>query len=100
MDSLTAPTPAELPRGRRLVLAGDEHTAVKDPVVTTGPDGWEMWLCCHPLGEPGHEDRMTTRRLTSPDGLAWTDRGEVLAGRAGHWDARGARVTAVVGPTR
>jgi hypothetical protein len=98
VDSLSAPTPAELPHGeRRLVLAGDEHTAVKDPVVTTGPDGWEMWLCCHPLGEPGHEDRMTTRRLTSPDGLAWTDRGEVLAGRAGHWDARGARVTAVVG---
>ena len=26
---------------------------------------------------------MTTRRLTSPDGLDWTDRGEVLAGRPG-----------------
>jgi hypothetical protein len=55
-----------------------------------------MWLCCHPLTEPGHEDRMTTRRLTSPDGLTWTDRGEVLAGRPGHWDARGARVTTVL----
>ena len=55
-----------------------------------------MWLCCHPLTEPGHEDRMTTRRLTSPDGLAWTDRGEVLAGRPGQWDARGARVTTVL----
>ena len=32
-----------------------------------------MWLCCHPLTEPGHEDRMTTRLLTSPDGLDWTD---------------------------
>jgi hypothetical protein len=97
VDSLTAATPAALPRGeRRLVLAGDERTAVKDPVVTHGPDGWEMWLCCHPLDVPGHEDRMTTRRLTSPDGLVWTDRGEVLAGRPGHWDARGARVTAVV----
>ena len=97
VDSLTAATPAGLPDGeRRLVVAGDDHTAVKDPVVTHGPDGWQMWLCCHPLDEPGHEDRMTTRRLTSTDGLAWTDRGEVLGGRAGRWDARGARVTAVV----
>ena len=40
---------------------------------------------------------MTTRYLTSDDGLAWTDRGEVLAGRPGEWDARGARVTTVVG---
>ena len=46
-------------------------------------DGWGMWLCCHPLTDAGHEDRMTTRLLTSPDGLAWTDRGEVLAGRPG-----------------
>ena len=55
-----------------------------------------MWLCCHPLTDAGHEDRMTTRLLTSPDGLDWTDRGEVLAGRPGHWDARGARVTTVL----
>ena len=39
---------------------------------------------------------MTTRRLTSVDGLAWEDRGEVLAGREGEWDARGARVSAVL----
>jgi hypothetical protein len=31
------------------------------------------------------------------DGLDWTDRGEVLRGRPGEWDARGARVTTVVG---
>ena len=77
----------------------DDRVAVKDPVITppTEPGGdWVMWLCCHPLTEPGHEDRMTTRRLTSPDGLTWTDRGEVLAGRPGHWDARGARVTTVL----
>jgi hypothetical protein len=98
VDSLTAATPEELPTGQRqLVLPGDRELAVKDPVVRAKDDGWEMWLCCHPLGDPGHEDRMTTRRLTSPDGLAWTDRGEVLAGRPGAWDARGARVTAVVG---
>jgi hypothetical protein len=98
VDSLTAATPEELPTGQRqLVLPGDREVAVKDPVVRATDDGWEMWLCCHPLDDPGHEDRMTTRRLTSPDGLAWTDRGEVLAGRPGAWDARGARVAAVVG---
>jgi len=97
VDSLTAPTPEELPAGRRqVVLPGDARTAVKDPVVTGGSGGWEMWLCCHPLTDVGHEDRMTTRRLTSDDGLSWTDRGEVLAGRPGRWDARGARVTAVL----
>jgi len=36
---------------------------------------------------------MTTRLLVSNDGLAWVDRGEVLAGRPGEWDERGARVT-------
>ncbi|MGO4256651.1 hypothetical protein [Marmoricola sp. RAF53] len=98
VDSLTAATPAELPGGaRRVVLPGDDVTAVKDPVVRALPDGtWEMWLCCHPLTDVGEEDRMTTRRLTSPDGLAWTDEGEVLRGRPGAWDERGARVTAVI----
>jgi hypothetical protein len=97
VDSLTAPTPESLPRGeRRIVLRGDERTAVKDPVVTVGSDGWEMWLCCHPLDLSGHEDRMATRRLTSADGLDWVDHGEVLAGRAGEWDARGARVTTLL----
>jgi len=94
VDSLTAATPEELASGhRQVVLAGDDTVAVKDPVITVGADGWEMWLCCHPLTEPGHEDRMTTRRLVSPDGLVWTDLGEVLAGRPGEWDERGARVT-------
>ena len=79
------------------MLPGDEHVAVKDPVITRDADGWHLWLCCHPLDEAGHEDRMTTRYLTSDDGLAWTDRGEVLAGRPGEWDERGARVTTVIG---
>ena len=39
---------------------------------------------------------MTTRLLRSDDGLAWTDLGEVLRGTPGSWDARGARVTAVL----
>lgn len=98
IDSLTAPTVEDLPFAEhRLVLPGDERTAVKDPVITVSPTGeWVMWLCCHPLTEPGHEDRMTTRRLVSRDGLEWTDTGEVLAGRPGAWDARGARVAAVL----
>lgn len=97
VDSLTAATPEELPGGERvLVLPGDDTVAVKDPVVTHGADGWEMLLCCHPLTEAGHEDRMTSRLLRSPDGLAWTDHGEVLAGRPGEWDARGARATTVL----
>lgn len=98
VDSLTAETVEDLPFGERaVVLAGDDRVAVKDPVIAPAAGGgWDMWLCCHPLTESGHEDRMTTRHLASPDGLAWTDRGEVLAGRPGAWDARGARVTTVV----
>lgn len=97
LDSLTADTVEGLPSGiRQQVHGGDRNTGVKDPVITVSEEGFEMWLCCHPLDDPGHEDRMTTRRLTSADGLAWHDRGEVLAGRAGEWDARGARVSAVL----
>ncbi|WP_395657197.1 hypothetical protein [Nocardioides sp.] len=101
VDSLTAATPEGLADGvRQVVLPGDDRVAVKDPVVertvVAGQEGWRMWLCCHPLTEAGAEDRMTTRLLTSLDGLAWEDHGEVLAGRAGRWDARGARVTTVV----
>jgi hypothetical protein len=97
VDSLTAPTVEDLAAGyQQVVLAGDEHTGVKDPVIALDDDGWHLWLCCHPLDDAGHEDRMTTRHLTSRDGLAWTDRGEVLAGRPGEWDARGARVTTVI----
>ena len=97
VDSLTAETPEDLPGGRRQqVLPGDDTVGVKDPVVRAVAAGWEMFLCCHPLTDPGHEDRMTTRRLTSADGLSWVDRGEVLVGRPGAWDARGARVSAVL----
>lgn len=99
VDSLTSRTPEGLADGdRRLVLPGDDTMAVKDPVVERLGDQWRMWLCCHPLGEAGQEDRMTTRLLSSTDGLDWTDEGEVLAGRPGKWDARGARVTAVLRP--
>ncbi|HEX4190180.1 MAG TPA: hypothetical protein VHZ06_04235 [Marmoricola sp.] len=98
VDTLTAPSPETIATGeRRITLTGDRRTAVKDPVIRALPDGgWEMYLCCHPLDEPGHEDRMTSRRLTSVDGLEWVDHGEVLAGRPGAWDERGARVTTVI----
>ena len=39
---------------------------------------------------------MTTGYATSDDGLAWEWHGIVLAGRPGAWDARGARLTAVL----
>ena len=97
VDSLTADTVETLASGRRAVIhPGDAAVGVKDPVVVREGDLWDMWLTCHPLTEPGHEDRMTTRHLTSTDGLSWVDRGEVLAGRPGEWDARGARVTALL----
>ena len=98
IEALDADTVAELPRGyRRLVLGGSDAMAVKDPVITCTNQQWEMWVCCHPLDSPGNEDRMTTAYLTSSDGLAWVDHGEVLRGTSGSWDQRGARVVAVVG---
>jgi hypothetical protein len=97
IEAVDAPEVAELPRGRRTVcLPGDAREAVKDPVVERMADGWRMWVCCHPLDVPGAEDRMTTRLAHSSDGLSWRLGATVLAPRPGEWDARGARVTAVV----
>jgi hypothetical protein len=80
----------------RVVFGGDEHTAVKDPVIRCQGNGWQSWICCHPLDEPGEEDRMTTAYATSDDGLRWDWHGTVLAGRPRGWDARGARITSVL----
>lgn len=55
-----------------------------------------MWVCCHPLDVAGAEDRMWTAYATSDDGLSWTVQGTVLRPTPGAWDARGARVTAVL----
>lgn len=74
----------------------DARRGVKDPVVRRVGNRWQAWLCCHPLDVPGAEDRMTTAYLTSTDGLHWQDRGTVLAGRPGNWDARGARLTEIL----
>jgi hypothetical protein len=97
VDLLEAADPEQLPDApARTVLPGDERTGVKDPVIRWTGAGWEGWICCHPLDEPGAEDRMVTRYATSPDGIHWTWHGVALAGRPGGWDARGARLTAVL----
>ncbi|MDX6324470.1 MAG: hypothetical protein QOK15_824 [Nocardioidaceae bacterium] len=98
IEAVDADEVAGLPWGRRTVcLPGDDGTAVKDPVVERVPEGWRMWVCCHPLDVPGAEDRMTTRVARSEDGLTWSLGDVVLRPRPGAWDSRGARVTAVLG---
>jgi hypothetical protein len=97
IEAVDADRPEDLPTGRRtIVLPGDSEVAVKDPVITLRDGLWEMWLCEHPLTDPGEEDRMSTSYLTSSDGLSWTRHGTVLEPRPGSWDARGARVTTVL----
>ena len=39
---------------------------------------------------------MITRYATSVDGLDWHDQGVALRGTPGSWDARGARITAIL----
>lgn len=97
IESLDADRIVDLPTGRRtMVLPGDAGTGVKDPVVIRDAAGWRMWVCCHPLDDPDATDRMNTRYATSSDGLTWQVGPVALAGRPGRWDARGARVTAVI----
>ena len=97
VEAIDAASPEEFPSGRRTVaLPGTDRVAVKDPVIVRAGETWRLWLCCHPLDVPGAEDRMTTRYLTSPDGLTWTDHGVALAPTGTGWDARGTRVTTVL----
>jgi hypothetical protein len=65
-------------------------------VIRRRGGAWHAWICCHPLEPPGEEDRMRTAHAAGADGLDWAWHGTVLEGRAGTWDARGARVTAVL----
>jgi hypothetical protein len=69
---------------------------VKDPIVQRVNGGWQAWICCHPLDEPDEEDRMFSAYATSADGVEWDWHGAVLTPRPGTWDARGARLTAVL----
>jgi hypothetical protein len=97
IDVLEADVPAGFADAdARTVFPGDERTGVKDPLVRRVDGGWEAWICCHPLDVADEEDRMTTAYATSTDGLEWEWHGTVLTGRPGKWDARGARLTAVL----
>ncbi len=101
IDVLEADDPEGLADAQpRTVFPGDGATAVKDPVIRRTGAGWQAWVCCHPLDQRDEEDRMTTAYATSDDGLAWTWRGTALRGRPESWDARGARVTAVLADGR
>ncbi len=84
----------------RPIFPGDAVTACKDPVIRRRGGLWQAWVCCHHLDIPGEEDRMSTAFATSVDGIVWDWHGTVLAGRAGAWDARGARVTTVLADGR
>lgn len=83
-----------------VVFPGDENVGVKDPIVRRANGRWEAWICCHPLEEEGEEDRMTTAFATSADGVDWEWHGTILEPRPGRWDARGARLTAVLADGR
>jgi hypothetical protein len=97
VEVLEAADPASFdPATARVVLAGSDSLGVKDPVVMWQGDKWHLWASCHPLADPDETDRMTTDYATSADGLEWMWQGTVLSGRAGLWDARGVRVSAVV----
>ncbi len=97
VDLIEAETPEDLAAARpRTVLPGSDRMAVKDPVIHRDEQGWHLWASCHPLDDPAHTDRMTTRYAISDDGVDWRWLGTALTGRAGHWDARGVRVTAVL----
>jgi hypothetical protein len=97
IDLLEAADPADFATAEaRSVFPGDEHTAVKDPIVKFIDGTWHAWICCHPLDIPGAEDRMSSAYATSVDGLTWRWHGTVLTGRIGHWDERGARLTSIL----
>jgi len=98
VDAVDAPDPTSFdPATARTILPGDERTAYKDTVVHHDGERWHLWVCCHLIEDPTEADRMYTRYATGPDGLSWTSwHGVVLEGRAGAWDARGARLTSVL----
>lgn len=98
VEAIDADDPAGLPAGERtVVFPGSAALAVKDPIVEVDAAGtWRAWICCHPLTEPGEEDRMVTASATSGDGLSWDWHGEALRPTPGTWDQRGARLTTLV----
>jgi hypothetical protein len=96
VEVLEADDPAEFDaRNRRVVLPGDAHTGVKDPVILHHDGIWHLWASCHPLAVADEADQMVTEYATSDDGLEWTWHGTALGGRSGTWDGRGVRVSTV-----
>jgi hypothetical protein len=96
VDLVEAATPEGLARvAPRTILPGSPELAVKDPVIVEHEGRWHLWASCHPLTDPDATDRMTSDYATSEDGVAWTWHGTALRGRAGSWDERGTRVSAV-----
>jgi len=79
-----------------MVVLADDMTAVKDPMIAYSGGRWYMWVCCHPCTVPPEADQAYTSSATSHDGIEWSWHGTALAPRAGAWDARMARVTAVL----
>lgn len=101
IDVLEADDPEDFEEAEpRTVFPGDDSWGVKDPIVHRLGGGWQAWICCHPLDEPDEEDRMFTAYATSADGLKWDWHGIVMSPRPGMWDARGARLTAVLADGR
>jgi len=97
VEVLEAADPARFdPVDSRVVLPGSRLVGVKDPVIRQDGGKWHLWASCHPLADPDEADQMVTDYATSADGLEWVWHGTVLTGRPGRWDARGARVTAVL----
>jgi hypothetical protein len=95
VELLEATSPEALAAARpRVVLPGDGRTAVKDPVVQRSADGWEAWICVHPLDDAEATDRMWSVYTVSEDGITWDKEAEALRPTAGRWDARGMRITA------
>jgi hypothetical protein len=100
IDAVDATTPADFTaRNRRTVLPGDGTYGVKDPVIQFWDGMWHGWICFHPLERDDDADRMETRYATSRDGLTWNSPTIALQGAPGRWDARGARITAVLRDT-
>ena len=72
IDALEADEPEGFAaEGARTVFPSDRITGVKDPVVQRTSQGWQTWICCHLLDQPGEEDRMNTAYATSQDGWRW-----------------------------
>ena len=101
IDALDAADPTGLAGASpRTVLPGDGSIGVKDPVVRQDARRLAGLGVLPSAGPSGRGGPHAHRLATSEDGLRWTWRGTVLTGTAGAWDARGARVTAVLADGR